>query len=835
MAITPAVELADFASGIGTAPLQIDNVNDRVGVGTTAPLALLDVASFERAGVTTALLVRHTASTLHAVRVEDETHPDVTPFIINSNGRVAIGTDATDGFELTVSRANPSIRLKATASGNSGRLLFSGRDSVGTAYTTELNSRNHAGLDIHLDIDGTNTNSDENNYRKLKLYPVGSAEASSNSEPGIVVAFGGTFRNGPDQVGISSVGIGTNTPLGRFHLETRTGNLDQNCFRIRNNNNIGTPGLLKIENLYDKDVGLVLRNASTNDGSIDDVDNRWFIYNDGSRSDAAQNSFRIASGGAITNKNLVLNTNGRAGFGTELPDNPIHVYKNDAILACFERQGVANAGIEFKKSTSGNGARQRLFLGLSADNNFGINDAEDLDASPFFQINRTGIASAFAFTSTNDNQNLTDGRCAINLTGQTGAIAMDTDGGVIGTKRISWNDGTGNFNIRLNATGDADYLVTNDGACHIALNGESADGTITVACAPQGTAGNSISYTSHVFGTDGLTISGCGRLRDNTGQYGSIEITGGNSNTYGGLSIEGAAVFMRNATNGVFGLYDDTNNHWAIQHTPNGATNLYHDNVAKVKTRSDGADIEGFLFTNNGSATTPSHSFDSDENTGMFKSGTDRLGLCRAGVEILRMDGTFQTRGTSNSGNILSSNKGSSNNAYTIRSYRQLASDFSGGTEVFRIKTNGNAQSLGGAMGSISDERLKENIQDAESQWDDVKALRLVNYYWKDHDIAFGGRPEDGKRLGWIAQEVQKVSPGLVDSSIEDYIVNDAHPGFTTTADDGTEEFVPEPAGEYLGLKDSIIHVKAFGALQEAMTRIEILEARINNAGIAST
>ena len=80
MAITPAVELADFASGIGTAPLQIDNVNDRVGVGTTAPLALLDVASFERSGVTTALLVRHTASTLHALRVEDEDHPDSSPF-----------------------------------------------------------------------------------------------------------------------------------------------------------------------------------------------------------------------------------------------------------------------------------------------------------------------------------------------------------------------------------------------------------------------------------------------------------------------------------------------------------------------------------------------------------------------------------------------------------------------------------------------------------------------------------------------------------------------------------------------------------------------------------
>ena len=110
-------------------------------------------------------------------------------------------------------------------------------------------------------------------------------------------------------------------------------------------------------------------------------------------------------------------------------------------------------------------------------------------------------------------------------------------------------------------------------------------------------------------------------------------------------------------------------------------------------------------------------------------------------------------------------------------------------------------------MGNISDVRLKENIQDAESQWEDVKALRLVNFYWKDHDIAFGGRPEDGKHLGWIAQEVQQVSPGLVDSSIEDYIVNDAHPGFTTTADDGTEEYVPQPAGEYFGLKTSIIHI----------------------------
>ena len=64
---------------------------------------------------------------------------------------------------------------------------------------------------------------------------------------------------------------------------------------------------------------------------------------------------------------------------------------------------------------------------------------------------------------------------------------MDKESSVIGTKRISWNDGNGNFNFRLNCTGEQDYLVTNDGACHIAMNAETASGTINLKVASQGT------------------------------------------------------------------------------------------------------------------------------------------------------------------------------------------------------------------------------------------------------------------------------------------------------------------------------------------------------------
>ena len=45
MAITNASRLADFGSGIGTAGavLQIDNANDRIGIGTTNPSNTLQV------------------------------------------------------------------------------------------------------------------------------------------------------------------------------------------------------------------------------------------------------------------------------------------------------------------------------------------------------------------------------------------------------------------------------------------------------------------------------------------------------------------------------------------------------------------------------------------------------------------------------------------------------------------------------------------------------------------------------------------------------------------------------------------------------------------------
>ena len=49
---------------------------------------------------------------------------------------------------------------------------------------------------------------------------------------------------------------------------------------------------LKLENLYDRDIGLALRTTET-DGDIDSMETRWVVWNDGARSDENQNSFKI--------------------------------------------------------------------------------------------------------------------------------------------------------------------------------------------------------------------------------------------------------------------------------------------------------------------------------------------------------------------------------------------------------------------------------------------------------------------------------------------------------------------------------------------------------------
>jgi hypothetical protein len=126
---------------------------------------------------------------------------------------------------------------------------------------------------------------------------------------------------------------------------------------------------------------------------------------------------------------------------------------------------------------------------------------------------------------------------------------------------------------------------------------------------------------------------------------------------------------------------------------------------------------------------------------------------------------------------------------------------YANSVNTFIVYSNGNVQNTNNSYGAISDLKLKENIADASPQWDDLKALQIRKYNFKEG--------QTHTQIGLVAQEVELVSPGLV-----------------TECPDRDEE------GNDLGtvtksVNYSVLYMKAVKALQEAMERIEALEADV--------
>jgi hypothetical protein len=126
------------------------------------------------------------------------------------------------------------------------------------------------------------------------------------------------------------------------------------------------------------------------------------------------------------------------------------------------------------------------------------------------------------------------------------------------------------------------------------------------------------------------------------------------------------------------------------------------------------------------------------------------------------------------------------------------------GTPTVQINADGNIVNVNNSYGAISDQKLKENIVDASSQWDDIKALTVRKYSLKSDNL------DAPNMLGVIAQELEAAGMGglVSESNDQDSEMNDL--GTTTKS-----------------VNYSILYMKAVKALQEAMTRIETLETKV--------
>ena len=231
------------------------------------------------------------------------------------------------------------------------------------------------------------------------------------------------------------------------------------------------------------------------------------------------------------------------------------------------------------------------------------------------------------------------------------------------------------------------------------------------------------------------------------------------------------------------------------------------DGNSKAAFGSDGnVELSGSVNAGNGNAAAPAFSFAGDPDGGMFRPAVNEIAFATLGTERMRVTNgggvlVSTTTDAINSSSFGTRIGGASTAAGYFTTSRNVGTGgdvaiFYGQSGQLNIKGDGDCENTNNRYTGISDVKFKQNIEDASSQWDDIKAIQVRKYELIEH-------PEH-KHIGVVAQELEQTCPKLV---IE-------------RQDEATGE-------SYKSVAYSVLYVKAVKALQEAMDRIETLEAEV--------
>jgi len=434
---------------------------------------------------------------------------------------------------------------------------------------------------------------------------------------------------------------------------------------------------------------------------------------------------------------------------------------------------------------------------------------------------------------------------AVLLGSDNGGTVTPTDGSVTGDKLasniaittsgdISFDGGSFVFN---ESSADKDFRIESNGNANM-LVVDGGDDDVRI-----GTATSFGSNDAGVKIVGGLTL---GDFTNDTGSR-QIHFVKSRNTTVGSQTI----VNDDDSIGGIFWKADDGND------------STYNNNVAGIEAfidASPGTDDTGgrlIFYTTGDGARTNTERVRLDRN-GKFLIGST-ADATSSNIQVITPDnnarvGFFQSTHSSNPfGILIDFDQAAPNNGV-----QSFLDGIDSSASRFSITSNG-AFYGNGTYGTLSDERIKKDIVDANSQWDDIKAIKVRNFKKKvDGDSAI-------VEIGVVAQELEAVSPKLISElqpSKGEIRVNSEFGTLWTTDDAETKDGVDavlytaedadvingknveggikipathskkvgdvkEVKQKVKGVKYSVLQIKALKALQEAMARIETLEADV--------
>jgi hypothetical protein len=487
-----------------------------------------------------------------------------------------------------------------------------------------------------------------------------------------------------------------------------------------------------------------------------------------SDSDATINGLTVGKGGGAVSTNTAV---GNAALGTNASGGEIAAFGIQALRVSTVSNNTALGAYSMYNTTTGTESvsvgRRALFTNTTGGNNVAVGDVA-LNSNTTGGTNTAVGGQALLSNTTASNNTAVGYQSLSTQSGSTGpndafgyqALKANTTGyynqafggaALVSNTTGSQNTAIGFQALTLNTTGGQNIAVG-----PFALN-KNTTGTFNVGM------GYNAGYNT-TTGANNVSIGGYALQANTTASnntaigYEAGTINTGGDNTfvgyYAGKSITSASqtVFVgaysgQNTTgsNNTFVGYGA--GYVVTSGTKNTLIGVYNGNQGGLDIRtasnyivlSDGDGNIKQVIDPQGCVVIPGYGAPN-----VVRTGDASLSVYK-NVNTLRVahfQNNFNTSGAENVRTVLGSN------CDNTASYHLIAS--TGGADKYYLYGNG-------TFATVSDERLKKNIEDAkEGYLDDVMKLRVVKYNWAED------AENTPKELGWIAQEVEQVFPRLV-------------------------------------------------------------------------
>ncbi len=428
--------------------------------------------------------------------------------------------------------------------------------------------------------------------------------------------------------------------------------------------------------------------------------------------------FSTRNNGSNPAERMRIDSSGNVGIGTTNPSALLHLQGTHPIIRLTDSDTGADSLISASSSTGA--------LSISADNHNELNNS-------FINFKTDGSERMRIDSSGNVGIGRTPTSHILETQGEIKLVSLGASEGIdaFNTNSVQWG-----IKSASATAGGVTFEVGNSEKMRIDASGNVLVGKTATAF---GTAG-SVSYATGLL-TATVDGNACVQLNRLTSD-GVIQTFGKDGTTVGSIGTTGGDMYVGTGDTGI--RFDDATNH--IRPCGVNGANLdaaidIGDSTRRFKDLYLSGGIKGSTLTFSGNGSSEHARIDSSGN--LLVGTTSQIS-----------SGKLSVAGGASANGITATTAATS--GYTVASFQRTASDGQavqfkrGAAEVGSISLTSSAT----AYNTSSDQRLKENIQDADDAGSKIDAIQVRQFDWKSD-----GSHQD---YGVIAQELLEVAPEAV-------------------------------------------------------------------------